>query len=67
MCTGIANLPLHGGRCPAWLFTEMRELGTAIVQAIIFEYGPVEVLTRLSDPFWFQALGCVMGSRVRPS
>ena len=25
------------------------------------EYGTAEVLDRLSDPFWFQALGCVVG------
>ncbi len=61
MRTGTANLPLHGGRCPAWLFAEMKELGSAIVQAVAYEYGPAEVLARLSDPFWFQALGCVLG------
>ncbi|HWI54639.1 MAG TPA: DUF763 domain-containing protein, partial [Desulfobacteria bacterium] len=61
MRSGTANLPLHGGKCPAWLFAEMKALGTAIVQAIIYEYGAAEVLKRLSDPFWFQALGCVLG------
>ncbi len=61
MRTGMANLPLHGGRCPAWLFAEMKELGAAIIQAIVYEYGRDEVLSRLADPFWFQALGCVLG------
>jgi len=61
MRTGIANLPLHGGRCPAWLFTHMKKLGAAIVEVIIEESGPEEVLRRLSDPFWFQSLGCVLG------
>lgn len=61
MHTGIANLPLHGGRCPAWLFEEMTKLSRAIIQAIVYEYGPAEVLKRLSDPFWFQAFGCVLG------
>src|SRR5262245_62451743 len=39
----------------------MTRLGTAIAEAVIDHYGPSELLTRLSDPFWFQALGCVMG------
>ena len=39
----------------------MTLLGTAIVEAILYEYGRSEVLTRLSDPFWFQALGAVLG------
>jgi hypothetical protein len=39
----------------------MTRLGTAIVEAVLYEYGRSEVLTRLSDPFWFQALGSVMG------
>ncbi len=59
--TGIANLPLHGHHCPRWLFDRMVKLSSAIVEAIIEEYGPGEVLIRLSDPFWFQALGCVVG------
>jgi hypothetical protein len=39
----------------------MTQLGTVISEHIIASYGPSEFLTRLSDPFWFQALGCVMG------
>jgi uncharacterized protein len=59
--SGTADLPLHGGRVPAWLATRMTELGTAIAEQIILNYGPSEFLTRLSDPFWFQAYGAVMG------
>jgi len=59
--SGTADLPLHGGRVPAWLATRMTTLGTAIVEAVLHHYGPSELLTRLSDPFWFQALGTVMG------
>lgn len=59
--TGIANLPLHGHHCPRWLFERMVKLSSAIVEAVVEEYGPGEVLRRLSDPFWFQALGCVVG------
>jgi hypothetical protein len=39
----------------------MTKLGTAIAESILYHYGPSELLSRLSDPFWFQALGCVMG------
>jgi hypothetical protein len=59
--SGTADLPLHGGHVPAWLATRMTELGTAIAENIVLTYGTTELLTRLSDPFWFQALGCVMG------
>ena len=59
--SGIADLPLHGGRVPAWLAGRMERLGTGIVEAVAHHYGREAVLTRLSDPFWFQALGSVMG------
>jgi hypothetical protein len=59
--SGFADLPLHGGRVPAWLADRMTKLGTAIVENILLHYGRSELLTRLSDPYWFQALGCVMG------
>ena len=59
--SGTADLPLHGGRVPAWLAERMTKLGTAIVEAVVLHYDASEALTRLSDPFWFQALGSVMG------
>jgi len=59
--SGYADLTLHRGHVPSWLATRMTLLGTAIVEAVLDEYGRSEVLTRLSDPFWFQALGTVMG------
>jgi hypothetical protein len=59
--TGVANLPLHGGKAPAWLTTRMRKLAKEITAIIIDEYGTDTLLTRLSDPYWFQALGCVLG------
>lgn len=61
MRTGSANLPLHGGKCPAWLFRHMKVLSTAIVEVILEDFGVDEVLKRLADPYWFQALGCVIG------
>jgi uncharacterized protein len=59
--SGFADLPLHGGRVPPWLADRMTSLGTAITENILHHYGSTEFLTRLSDPFWFQALGAVMG------
>ena len=59
--TGIANLPLHRGKAPAWLFSRMTELAREITIAIVSEFSPREMLLRLSDPYWFQALGCVLG------
>ena len=59
--TGTADLPLHGGRVPAWLASRMARLGRVIVEAVAHEYGRTEVLRRLADPFWFQSFGAVMG------
>src|SRR5215831_2450850 len=59
--SGTADLSLHSGRVPQWLAERMSKLGTAIVETIVRRYGRSELLTRISDPFWFQALGCVMG------
>jgi hypothetical protein len=59
--SGFADLPLHGGRVPPWLAKRMEKLGTAIAENVVAHYGAGEFLSRLSDPFWFQALGCVMG------
>ena len=59
--TGSANLPLHGGRVPAWLSSRMAQLGRVIAEAIVHEYGRDELLRRLAHPFWFQSFGAVMG------
>src|SRR5512140_1101205 len=57
----IAQLPLHGGRAPAWLFQRMHRLAGSITQLIVEERGAAEMLARLADPLWFQAFGCVLG------
>jgi hypothetical protein len=59
--SGFADLPLHGGRVPSWLADRMTRLGTAITESVVSTYGTSAFLSRLSDPHWFQALGCVMG------
>src|SRR6201995_4676817 len=58
---GSADLPLHGGRVPPWLAERMAKLGAVISQAIVHHYGRDELLSRLSQPFWFQSFGAVMG------
>jgi hypothetical protein len=59
--SGSADLPLHYGYVPQWLAERMAKLGLAVVETIVLDYGKDEVLRRLSDPFWFQSLGAVMG------
>src|SRR5690242_13598868 len=59
--SGIADLPLHNGHVPPWLAERMARLGGAIVAAVVEYHGQSALLSRLSDPFWFQALGSVMG------
>ncbi len=59
--TGVAHLPLHGGKAPVWLFNRMRLLAREITIAVVSEYGSAAMLDRISDPCWFQAFGCVLG------
>jgi len=59
--TGFASLPLHGGKAPSWLFSRMVPLSREIMRHLVEEYGTQEILRRLSDPYWFQAFGCVLG------
>lgn len=61
MRSGLAHLPLHGGRAPAWLFSRMVRLAREITAHVVVEYGSEEMLRRLADPYWFQAFGCVLG------
>ncbi|MDA8756253.1 DUF763 domain-containing protein [Candidatus Pseudothioglobus singularis] len=58
---GSMGLPLHFGKMPSWFTERMGLMGNAIVESVVDNYGKSEVLTRMSDPNWFQALGAVMG------
>ena len=58
---GTIGMPLHFGKVPGFLTERMGKMGDAIVESIVYNYGKSEVLTRMSDPNWFQALGAVMG------
>jgi len=59
--SGIAKLPLHGGKAPRWLFQRMVKLARGITEAVLYEYSQEEFIRRVSDPYWFQALSCVIG------
>jgi len=59
--SGTATLPLHPGDAPPWLFKRMVALGREVTKAILLEFGTEEFVERLSDPFWFQSLSCVLG------
>ena len=59
--SGHADLPLHTGTVPPWLADRMMVLGTLITESLVENFGPEEVLVRLSDPLWFQSFGAVMG------
>ncbi len=59
--TGTADLPLHNGSAPRWLFKRMVRLSQGIVEVMIEEHGRKEFLRRLTDPNWFQAFACTIG------
>lgn len=59
--SGHSDLPLHHGKVPPWLAQRMARLGGAICEAIVLDYGRAGLMSRLSDPFWFQSFGCVLG------
>ena len=59
--SGTADLPLHYGHVPLWLAERMSKLGLAIVETIAMEFSTAEVISKLSNPFWFQSFGAVMG------
>ena len=58
---GSADLPLHNGHVPLWLSERMAKLGLAIVETIVMEFSAEQVVNKLSNPFWFQSFGAVMG------
>lgn len=59
--SGTADLALFDGGIPPWLFERMTALTRPVVEAIVLQYGREALLSRLSDPFWFQSFGAVIG------
>jgi hypothetical protein len=59
--SGIADLPLHEGRVPAWIANIMKRLSKSIVKIMLIEFGPEKFLERLVNPLWFQAFNNIIG------
>ena len=55
------DLPLHYGAAPRWLFSRMVRLAREVCRLIVEFHSPHFLIRRLSDPFWFQAFGCLLG------
>jgi hypothetical protein len=49
------------GQMPGLAFSENETSGRLIIEVVVLEFGPKEVLRRVADPYWFQALGCALG------
>ncbi|MBD3208381.1 MAG: DUF763 domain-containing protein [Candidatus Nealsonbacteria bacterium] len=60
MKKGVATFGLDTGKCPRWLFSRMKKLGSEIIEIVVQEYGPDEFVKRIADPVWFQSLGTVL-------
>lgn len=58
---GVADLKLHPGKAPHWLVKRMMPMASALCEFIVEEYGSKELLKRLADPVYFQALSNVLG------
>ena len=58
---GIDKLPLKYGEAPHWLVVRIIGLIQEITTIVVDEYGQDEYLRKISDPYWFQALACVLG------
>ncbi len=58
---GVADLKLHPGKAPHWLVKRMMPMASALCEFIVDEFGTLELLRRLSDPVYFQALSNVLG------
>ncbi|MEM0084685.1 MAG: DUF763 domain-containing protein [Candidatus Methanomethylicia archaeon] len=58
---GIAELPLHYGVAPRWLFNRMVNLASEILEIMYNEFGEIKIMERISNPLWFQAFSNVLG------
>ncbi|MHA2425139.1 MAG: DUF763 domain-containing protein, partial [Candidatus Thorarchaeota archaeon] len=58
---GVADLKLHPGKAPHWLVKRMMPMASLLCEFIVDEFGTQELLRRLADPVWFQALSNVLG------
>ncbi len=61
MITGTAKLPLHFGKAPYWLMKRMKALAKEMTKLIIDYKGQKYFFKLISNPYWFQSFGCVLG------
>lgn len=57
----FAEMPLHYGKAPRWLFERQKKILFEICRLVILEFGTAKLLEKLADPVWFQILGCISG------
>ncbi|WP_069806712.1 DUF763 domain-containing protein [Vulcanisaeta thermophila] len=59
--TGFADLPLHTGHVPPWLFSRMVKLSGLIVKLLVEEHGVRETIRLFSNPIFFQSFNNIIG------
>ena len=59
--SGVIRMPLHFGKMPGWFTERMGLLGSAVMESVVQNYGKSELLTRMGDANWLQALAAVSG------
>jgi hypothetical protein len=59
--TGVADLPLHEGHVPPWLFSRMTKLSSLIINLMVDEYGVRRTIKMFSNPIFFQSFNNIIG------
>ncbi len=59
--SGIADLPLHTGHVPPWLYSRMVKLSGLVVELLVDEHGVRETIRLFSNPIFFQAFNNIIG------
>ncbi|MDT7970761.1 MAG: DUF763 domain-containing protein [Vulcanisaeta sp.] len=59
--SGIADLPLHTGHVPPWLYSRMVKLSGLVVELLVDEHGIRETIRLFSNPIFFQAFNNIIG------
>lgn len=59
--SGFADLPLHTGHVPPWLYSRMVKLSGLIVELLIDKHGIKDTIRLFSNPLFFQAFNNIIG------
>ena len=65
--SGVIGMPLHFGKMPGWFTERMGLLGSAVMESVVQNHGKNDLLSRLSNPAWFQALAAASGMQYNSS